>query len=88
MNDMIERAKRMARLADKATSGPWRLRYKEGDKVIRLIDQYENFVGVEAHKNALTNALLAAAAPEMAKLLGQMADEIERLQEEVDKHKE
>ena len=83
--DLIRRARELAKLAEKATPGPWYARpnpewhrapWRVDTRERLPEDRYDDGNVCLAGKH---NALLIAAAPEMARLLGQLADELERL---------
>ena len=84
MTDIVEQARALARLAENATQGPWEpfvhrqsntiAVFKGGtEQEIVAWQGFDNskFAGANAH-----NAKLIAAAPEMARLLGELADEL------------
>ncbi len=82
--DLIRRARELARLAEKATPGPWaiielsRLLVHRGD--IEYCDDPECSClddGIIASTEKEEDAVLVRAAPEMAHLLGQLADELD-----------
>jgi len=85
-SDLIRRAREMAKLAEEATPGPWRIgegeakrrRYRTvmSQSGFRLLSMRTNYLERDA------DARLIAAAPDMARLLGQLADELERLRSE------
>ena len=87
MSDMIGRARALARLAEKATQGPWAAHVipNSTDMWVAGALSPEGYADICDVKTGLTrgpvetaaNAKLIAAAPEMAKLLGEMADELE-----------
>ncbi len=83
--DPIQRAREFAALADKATPGPWMVVFNGGafitaEEVIVL--DGANSAGLDAKEEDLA---IAAAAPDMAKLLAEMADELEDVSRLVDK---
>jgi len=91
MNDvreLIRRARKLAALADNATPGPWEVIDQSGWEVYRSDMDYcddpycscqtEGLVATaESATRAVQDARLIAAAPEMALLLRQIADELE-----------
>ena len=87
--NMIKRARELAKLAEKATPGPWviveisgllihrgDMAYCDGPECSCMDDGYI------ATAERQTDAKLIQAAPDMALLLGQLADELERLRNE------
>ena len=88
MNDMIERARALARLAEKATPGPWGVDKKANDRYWITARRFWVLAEILRNSHRATypysygaDAKLIAAAPEMAKLLGGMADRIDALEE-------
>jgi len=95
MSDLIQRAREFAALADKATPGPWEVhandqRTSDGEGFLdgwnigmRYGDkgQIVDFVRIGAYQYGEPEAHLVAAAPDMAKLLAEMADELERIRQ-------
>ena len=88
MNDMIERARELSKLADKATPGPWAAHVipNSTDMWVAGALSPEGYADICDVKTSLTrgpvetatNAKLIAAAPEMAKLLNEMANGLEK----------
>ena len=74
--EMIARARALAALAEKATPGPWYARHAGSE-------WYDVAVGrsrgrsVFGGSQARENAILTAVAPDMAALLGEMAEKLE-----------
>jgi len=87
IKDMIQKAREFAALADKATPGPWSAEIEVSGKFVHRADQEycddPNCGCLEAGFVASTeskeDATFIAAAPDMAKLLAEMADELEKL---------
>ena len=93
MIDLIEKARKFAALAEKATPGPWKVM---GDKKPLIGVESDPTLGKHGKvvidgdcdgRRVWLNAKkvdlhLCAAAPEMAKLLGEMADRLERYEKE------
>jgi hypothetical protein len=86
--DLIRRARELAALADNATPGPWKVDCTYNEPVIVTDSQHpEDVVGATTEDSAIggwldatdADLLLIAAAPEMARLLKQMAEELEAL---------
>jgi len=78
MDNLIKRARELAKLREKATEGPWEVHEISGGYWItggRLPD-FES-VGEMIGRATYANSALITAAPEMAGLLEQMADELE-----------
>ena len=71
--DLIEKARKFAALADKATPGPW---YIMG-YALRQRGSGCRIAGFDLPPDVEEEDLIAAA-PDMAKLLAEMADELER----------
>ncbi len=79
---ILERARELATLAEKATKGPWdtdlylggytKLCKKRPNGDLEIADLFSTINGVH-------NARLASAAPEMAELLGKLAGKLEDL---------
>ena len=84
MNDMIARARELAKLAEKATPRPWVMfTFREmpplgSGQYIASTRAHEIRRHHEVGGDDKKNAELIAAAPEMAKLLGEMANELEK----------
>jgi len=78
--DLIERARKFAALADKATPGPW---YIMGYALRQRGSGYR-IAGFDLPPDVEEEDLIAAA-PDMAKLLAEMADELEDVSRLVDK---
>jgi len=86
MTDLIEKARKFAALAEKATPGPWEwdgpfLDSLQGDNVIITEHGASYMDRGNLKKYAMTKRLIAAA-PGMAKTLGEMADRLERYEKE------
>ena len=86
MTDLIEKARKFAALAEKATPGPWEwdgpfLDSLQGDNAIITEHGASYMDRGDLKKYDMTKRLIAAA-PEMAKLLGEMADRLERYEKE------
>jgi len=89
-NDLIKRARKLAVLADKATPGPWGVDAIGDDRfwiVARrfwvITETLRNKYRLEYPYGYRDDAELMAAAPDMAKLLREMADALEaRITEE------
>ncbi len=95
IKQMIERARELAALADKAIKAPWEYRqnveqdeegyeYPNGYRIYGEVKgEYRPmqvfFAEVGADDWGLNEARLIAAAPEMAMLLAQLADRLERI---------
>ena len=86
---LIRRARELAKLAEKATPGPWAIVEISGLLIHRgdmaYCDESECSCiddGYIATAERQTDAKLIQAAPDMALLLGQLADELERLRNE------
>lgn len=83
MNDMIAQARALANLAEKATPGPWYARdpreWKGGSWYVDARPERPLYDCADGNicRASRNNVQLIAAAPEMAELLGEMADEIE-----------
>jgi len=83
--DLIERAHKFAALAEKATAGPWVVRDgyigAKDDMSAVVLDgdcgEYSRYGSRLWGKHE--DLVLATAAPEMAQLLAEMADELEKL---------
>jgi len=81
--DLIRRARELARLAEKATPGPWKLiwhgneRYPFPLTVHTEDDCY--WITRDGTVSSEANARLIAASPGMARLLAEMADALERV---------
>jgi len=73
-SDLIRRARELARLAEKATPGPW---IEDGDGVSTSFSSPAGDVAVACTVCNDTDRSLIAAAPDMARLLGQLADELD-----------
>ena len=83
MTDLIEKARKFAALAEKATPGPWEwegpfLDSLQGDNAI-ITEHGASYMDRNDLKKYSMTKRLIAAAPEMAELLGEMADRLERL---------
>jgi len=81
--DLIQKAREFAALADKATPGPWAwVNWSARPHVCPGVIGDRLGVSVSAHRTRAdredADGMLIAAAPEMAKLLAEMADEQER----------
>ena len=85
VTDLIRRARELAKLAEGATPGPWlvespgrvyacEVRHKPSAYLVAAV--------ITPYKDTSADARLIAAAPDMARLLVQLADELERLREE------
>ncbi len=70
--DLIRRARELAKLAEKATPGPW---FEDPFRMEIYGKDHTAWVA----KTTDWDRPLLIAAPEMARLLGQLADELERL---------
>lgn len=79
--EIVQHARRLAALADKATPGPWKVHWGS-----RLMMRPSLGVVVtdkdDWDPRAPYDARLIAAAPEMAHLLSEMANVVEKLEEE------
>jgi hypothetical protein len=76
IKELIIRARELAALADKATPGPWWCDSCDGYSVVRGRGYGGDLLSdVREHPQ---NAKLIAAAPDMARLLGEMVDELEK----------
>ena len=75
--DLIRRAQELAKLAEKATPGPWE---RVGGAAVR--ERTDSRLIASVYANAQQNANLIASAPEMARILSQLADELERFRNE------
>ena len=85
VTDLIRRARELAKLAEKATPGPWAIVETSGLLIHRgdmaYCDEPECSCmddGYIATAGRQADAKLIQAAPDMALLLGQLADELER----------
>ena len=88
--DLIERARKFAALADKATPGPWAwVNWSARPHVCPGVIGDRLGVSVSAHRTRAdredADGMLIAAAPEMAQLLAEVADELEDVSRLVDK---
>jgi len=99
MDELIKRARELAALAEKATPGPWEWVQGIGTMVLCRTDEglavewviKENLSHSDpSHSGGpcptKENAELIAAAPEMAKLLGKMAEELDHIREQLKWH--
>ena len=81
IHNLIARARELAALAKDATPGPWSYGLYFGG-AIKLCKKRPNGDTIVADLfstlDAQQNATLAACAPEMADLLGKLADELEK----------
>ena len=98
ISSLIKRARELAKLANKATPGPWKCGYMSGDER-NDSDWGANGIFSEATKTMICgdgggwdagfeppnkdDAALIEAAPEMARLLNELANVVERLQDDV-----
>ena len=88
MTDMIALARELAKLAEKATPGPWAAHVipNSTDMWVAGALSPEGYADICDVKTGLTrgpvetaaNAKLIAATPEMARLLSEMANELEK----------
>ena len=83
MDGKISKARELSKLAEKATQGPWYARdpreWKGGSWYVDARPERQLYDCADGNicRASRNNVQLIAAAPEMAKLLGEMADEIE-----------
>jgi len=82
---LITRARELAKLREKATPGPWVI-YWEQDAIAYPGDIIVSYRAAHTDYSVITHGVynspvaeLIAAAPEMAQLLGEMGDAVEKL---------
>lgn len=74
--NLVKRARELAKLAEKATPGPWSHigngRIAQIDRAVAMVHNYNLHP-----QHGVADAELIAAAPEMADLLAKLADELD-----------
>jgi len=79
VHDMLRRARELAALADNAMPGPWEL--EPGATRVWLSDAvYVSIVAVDGRPVNEQDKALIAAAPDMVRLLRQLADTLAELE--------